>query len=361
MTESTTIKALPWSKGKVENALLSVRNVHIEYWAERGQVKATRGVDFDIFPGESLSLIGESGCGKTTLGLGLIRLLVKTADITQGQVIYRQAGMAQDILTLGAEEMRQFRWQDCAMVFQAAQSAFNPVLRIRDQMYETVKAHRATTRAEVDQVGSELLTRVQLDPERVLRCYPHELSGGMRQRTLIAMALLLNPPLIILDEPTTALDILTQRTIIDLLRALQNDMHFAMMFISHDLSLAAELADHVATMYAGRIVEYGTVNQIFYEPRHPYTLGLIKAVPTVTGGFEDLTSIAGTPPDLIDLPPGCKFHIRCPFATERCKEEEPDLVHIGPEHAVACFHWQEVERQADRSWDNIQTARGENV
>ena len=244
------------------------------------------------------------------------------------------------------------------MVFQSALSAFNPVLRIREQMYETVKAHRATTRVEVYQIAQPLLARVQLEPERVLRSYPHELSGGMRQRVLIAMSLLLNPPIVILDEPTTALDILTQRTIIDLLRALQEELQFAMMFISHDLSLAAELADHVATMYAGRIVEYGTVNQVFYEPKHPYTLGLIKAVPTVTGGFEDLISIAGTPPDLIDLPTGCKFHIRCPFATERCEEEEPDLIHIGPEHAAACFYWREVEQQADVAWDQIQTVGG---
>lgn len=352
--ETTSVRQLPWSKGKAQDALISVRDLHIEYWAERGQVKAVRGVDFDIFPGESLSLIGESGSGKTTLGLGMIRLLVKTADITRGQVIYRRNSIEQDILKLEPNELRYFRWQECAMVFQAAQSAFNPVLRIRDQMYETVKAHRPTTRAEVNALASELLERVQLEPNRVLRSYPHELSGGMRQRVLIAMALLLNPPLIILDEPTTALDILTQRTIIDLLRALQNDLNFAMMFISHDLSLAAELANHVATMYAGRIVEYGTVNQIFYEPRHPYTLGLIRAVPTVTGEFEDLSSIAGTPPDLIDLPTGCKFHLRCPFATARCRQEEPDLIHIGPEHAAACFHWQEVERQADRPWEEIE-------
>jgi peptide/nickel transport system ATP-binding protein len=342
----------------VEEALLSVRNMHIEYQAERGQVKAVRGVDFDIVPGENLSLIGESGSGKTTLGLGLIRLLVKTATIRQGQIVYRRDGVERDVLAMDEDEVRAFRWQECAMVFQSALSAFNPVLRIRDQMHETVKAHRPTTRSEVDNIARSLLTRVQLEPDRVLRSYPHELSGGMRQRVLIAMSLLLNPPIVILDEPTTALDILTQRTIIDLLRALQNDMQFAMMFISHDLSLAAELADHVATMYAGRIVEYGTVNQIFYEPRHPYTLGLIKAVPTVTGGFEDLTSIAGTPPDLIDLPTGCKFHIRCPFSTEKCAREEPDLIHIGPEHAAACYYWEEVERQSDVPWDDIKPARG---
>lgn len=357
MEQEQTVRKLPWSKRGVEEAILSVRDMAIEYKAERGMVKAVRGVDLDIFPGESLSLIGESGSGKTTLGLGLIRLLVKTARITQGQVIYRRNSFAQDVLALDDKEMRHFRWQECAMVFQSALSAFNPVLRIRDQVYDTVRAHRPTTRAEVTRIASELLRRVQLEPERVLRSYPHELSGGMRQRVLIAMSLLLNPPVIILDEPTTALDILTQRTIIDLLRALQSDLGFSMMFISHDLSLAAELADHVATMYAGCIVEYGTVNQIFYEPKHPYTLGLIKAVPTVTGEFEDLSSISGSPPDLIDLPSGCKFHIRCPFMTDRCREEEPDLVHVGPEHAAACFYWQEVEKKADMTWDQLEAAR----
>lgn len=356
--ENQTAQKLPWIRQNVEDAVLSVRDVAIEYKAERGMVKAVRGVDFDIFPGESLSLIGESGSGKTTLGLGLIRLLVKTARITRGQIIYRQDGVGHDVLSWDEKEMRQFRWQGCAMVFQSALSAFNPVLRIRDQMYDTVRAHRPTSFAETMKLASELLLRVHLEPDRVLRSYPHELSGGMRQRVLIAMSLLLNPPLIILDEPTTALDILTQRTIIDLLRALQNDLHFAMMFISHDLSLAAELADHVATMYAGRIVEYGTVKQIFYEPRHPYTLGLIKAVPTVTGAFQDLSSISGSPPDLIDLPSGCKFHLRCPFMTERCRHEEPELTHIGPEHAAACFYWQEVEQKADQSWDQLEKARG---
>ena len=357
--DGMSVEQLPWSFGDVNDALLSVRDLYIEYKAERGQVKAVRGVSFDIFPGESLSLIGESGSGKTTLGLGLIRLLVKTATIKQGHIVYRRNGTARDVLTMDHEELRHFRWQDCAMVFQSALSAFNPVLRIRDQMYETVKAHRPATRSEVNELAAQLLERVHLEPERVLRSYPHELSGGMRQRVLIAMALLLNPPIVILDEPTTALDILTQRTIIDLLRELQQELKFAMMFISHDLSLAAELADHVATMYAGKVVEYGTVNQIFYEPKHPYTIGLIRAVPTVTGELEDLSSIAGSPPDLIDLPPGCKFHPRCPFATERCKEEEPELVHIDTEHAAACFYWQEIAAMGDKAKERFDAALGE--
>jgi len=188
----------------------------------------------------------------------------------------------------------------------------------------------------------DLLRFVQLDPDRVINAYPHELSGGMRQRTLLAMSLLLDPQILILDEPTTALDILTQRTIIDLLRQLKEQQRFTMIFISHDLAIAAELADRVATMYAGRVVELGSVADIFYRPAHPYTLGLIRAVPTVTGGFEELSSIPGSPPDLIKLPSGCKFHPRCPFATERCREEEPELETVGENHQAACWHWEQV-------------------
>jgi peptide/nickel transport system ATP-binding protein len=190
---------------------------------------------------------------------------------------------------------------------------------------------------------------VQLDPARVIRAYPHELSGGMRQRTLLAMSLLLDPQILILDEPTTALDILTQRTIISLLRRLKDEQHFTMIFISHDLAIAAELANRVATMYAGRVVELGKTEDIFYRPRHPYTLGLIRAVPTVTGGFEELASIPGSPPDLIQLPSGCKFHPRCPIATDKCKHEEPTLEPVGDAHYAECWHWREVEKELERT------------
>jgi peptide/nickel transport system ATP-binding protein len=237
------------------------------------------------------------------------------------------------------------------MVFQSALNAFNPVLRIWDQMHDTVRAHNRVPRAEVRRRALKLLRYVQLEPERVIDAYPHELSGGMRQRVLLAMSLLLDPQIIILDEPTTAVDILTQRTILDLLKRLKADLGFSMMFISHDLSIAAELADRVATMYAGAIVELGPVYDIFYRPAHPYTLGLIRAVPTVTGEFEDLISIPGSPPDLIDLPPGCKFHIRCPYVTDRCREEEPTLEPYGPDHAVACFHADQARRDADAMWE----------
>lgn len=326
---------------------LSVSDLWVEYEVRRGRVKAVRGVSLDLRAEESLALIGESGCGKTTLGLALIRLLVKAASITQGQITYRRDGQELDVLKLNNRELRRFRWRECAMVFQSALNALNPVLRIRDQIYDTARAHGVTSREETYRRSLELLEYVQLDPKRVINAYPHELSGGMRQRVLLAISLLLSPQVLILDEPTTALDILTQRTIIDLLIRLKQDLGFSMIFISHDLATAAELADRVATMYAGSIVELGSVRDIFYHPTHPYTLGLIHAVPTVTGDFQDLVSIPGAPPDLIDPPDGCKFHPRCPYATERCRVEEPRLVPVlDGGHMVACFHSDRVQREA---------------
>lgn len=328
---------------------LSLQNVHINYRTRKGNVQAVRGVTLDLLAGESLALIGESGSGKTTLGLGIVRLLVETAEVKPGQIIYRRDGREVDVLKLKDSALRAFRWKDCAMVFQSALNAFNPVLRVWDQVWDTAKAHGWRDRQAVRKRFLEILQFVQLDPERVINAYPHELSGGMRQRTLIAISLLLDPQILILDEPTTALDILTQRSIIDLLRQLKEDLHFTMVFISHDLAIAAELADRVATMYAGRVVELGPTQDIFYRPRHPYSLGLIRAVPTVTGGFEALFSIPGSPPDLVNLPSGCKFHPRCPFATSRCQEEEPELQTVGPDHEAACWHWQDVEAEISQN------------
>jgi peptide/nickel transport system ATP-binding protein len=328
---------------------LSLHDVHINYSTRKGNVQAVRGVTLDLHPGESLALIGESGSGKTTLGLAIIRLLADTATVHPGQILYRRDGREVDVLQLEARELREFRWRDCAMVFQSALNAFNPVLRIWDQVWDTVQAHNWNDKAAVRQRFLDLLKFVQLDPKRVIRAYPHELSGGMRQRTLLAMSLLLDPQVLILDEPTTALDILTQRTIIGLLRRLKEEQHFTMIFISHDLAIAAELADRVATMYAGCVVELGKTEDLFYHPRHPYTLGLLRAVPTVVGDFEELTSIPGSPPDLIQLPTGCTFHPRCPFATDKCSQQEPTLELVGEDHFAACWHWDKVAEEIERS------------
>jgi peptide/nickel transport system ATP-binding protein len=327
--------------------VLSVRNLEVEYQARRGRIKAVNQVSFDLRRGESITLVGESGCGKTTLGLSLVRLLPKQATIRDGQILYRRGETEIDVIDLAPEKLRQFRWGECAMVFQGAQNAFNPVLRVWDQIWDTIKAHGGMEKATARKRALDLLAMVQLEPRRVIDAFPHELSGGMRQRVLIAMSLLLNPQVLILDEPTTALDVLTQRTVIEVLRRLKQELGFAMIFITHDLAVAAELADRVATMYAGRIIEIGPVEDIFYHASHPYSLGLIRAVPTVTGAFTELTSIEGSPPDLINPPAGCKFHPRCTYATQRSREEEPTLDRIGTNHYVACHNWQVVRADAE--------------
>jgi peptide/nickel transport system ATP-binding protein len=235
--------------------VLSVRDLSIEYRTRRGPVQAVRDVTFDLEQGETLAIIGESGSGKTTLAVGLIRLSPRSARVTSGEIRYDDGKRAFDVLSLDTERLRRFRWADCAMVFQAALSAFNPVITIWEQFLDTGRAHGMGDKHKVNDRTRELLDLVHLDPTRVLSAYPHELSGGMRQRVLIAMALLLDPRIVILDEPTTALDILTQRAIIDLLRELRGRLGFATVFISHDLSIAAELADRMLTMYAGRVVE----------------------------------------------------------------------------------------------------------
>ncbi len=325
--------------------ILSIRDLAIEYRTGKGPVRAAREVTFDLHAGEALALIGESGSGKSTLGLGIMRLLPQTARIPTGSIEYRaRDGRAIDVLALRKEALRRFRWEECAMVFQSALNAMNPVLRVWDQMFDTVRAHRpGAKQAEVRERAAELLRLVQLDPERVLPAYPHELSGGMRQRVAIAVSLLLDPQLLILDEPTTALDILTQRTIMDVLLDLRTRLGFAMIFISHDLAIATELADRVATMYAGRVVETGAVRELFYRPKHPYTVGLLGAVPPIGGGLVALKSIPGSPPSLLDPPVGCRFHPRCSYATEECTAADPPLIPVGAGHSAACIHTAQVE------------------
>ena len=326
------------------SVVLSVRDLSVEYRAARGSVRAVRGASFDLRKGESLALIGESGSGKTTLGLALVRLLPRAARITSGTITYAEEGKPLDVLAMDERHLRRFRWESCAMVFQGAQNSFNPVLTIGSQFRDTFQAHRSSRGAGLDERSASLLKMVQLEPERVLRSYPHELSGGMRQRVLIAMSLLLQPQVLILDEPTTALDILTQRAIIDLLRELQAQLGFATIFVSHDLSLAAELANDVATMYAGRIVEHGAVDDIFYQPAHPYTAALLDAVPKVLGDDEQLSAIPGSPPDLRNLPSGCPFHPRCAYAIDRCREEDIPLERVSPTQEAACIRWRELRR-----------------
>lgn len=280
--------------------VLQVRDLVVEYDGTHGAAGSNRAVDgvsFDLNPGDSIALIGESGCGKTTLALALLRLLPKMGSVKSGSVHYRRRdGSLTDILALREKEMRAFRWAEAAIVFQGAMNSFNPVLKIQDQMTDTVRAHEGHGgNREIRRRSEHVLREVDLEPDRVLNAYPHELSGGMRQRVLIALALILEPQILILDEPTTALDILTQRRIIDLIHDLHERYDFAMIFVSHDLAVAAELASRVATMYRGEMVELGDVRDIFYRPEHSYTKHLIDSVPTVTSGFG-----LSSPPDRFD-------------------------------------------------------------
>ncbi|MEQ4208745.1 ABC transporter ATP-binding protein [Actinopolymorpha sp. B17G11] len=297
--ESPTVTGSASGVAATGEPILSVRDLSVEYKTGQGvddpAQRAVNSVSFDLYPGESIALIGESGCGKTTLGLAILRLLPRLGSIPSGSVTYRRRdGSVVDLLSLNHEQLRQFRWSECAMVFQGAMNSFNPVLRVWDQIYDTIRAHDTSmSRHDAHDRGVEVLKEVDLEPDRVLRSYPHELSGGMRQRVLIAMSMLLRPQMLILDEPTTALDILTQRAIVDLIHDLHDKLDFAMIFVSHDLAVAAELATRVATMYDGEIVEMGDVRDIFYRPQHPYTTSLINAVPTVADGSTVVESPVG--------------------------------------------------------------------
>lgn len=326
-------------------AVLSVRDLSVEYRSARGRVRAAHHVSFEVAPREAVALIGESGSGKSTVALALMRLLPPNAEVTGGDIEFRgRDGEATDILALSERQLERFRWSGCALVPQGAISALNPVMRISEHFEDTAAAHGYLRGAALVERAAELLRGVRLEPKRVWRAYPHELSGGMRQRVLIALALLLEPRLLILDEPTTALDILTQRAILDVLHELRSSSDFSLVFISHDLAVATELCDRIVTMYAGRAVEVGPTAALMREPRHPYTIALLRAVPTLDGSDADIAAIPGSPPDLVNLPPGCPFAPRCPLATDLCRVEDPPLFDIGPAHGAACHHWTEARK-----------------
>ncbi len=327
-----------------KDIVLSVRDFSVSYTAERGKVRAVSKVNFDLHAGETLALIGESGCGKSTLTLGLLGLLPSSGAVDSGTLTYtRRDGRQVDMLALNRHQHRQFLWSECSMVFQGALNALNPVLKISQMVYDTARAH-GMGRKEARDSALSLFKKVRLDALRVFDAYPHELSGGMRQRVLLALALLLRPQVVIMDEPTTAVDILTQRSILEVLKQLRAELNFSVIFISHDLAVAAEIADTLATMYAGEIVEIGPVKDVFYKPRHAYTLSLLDAAPRLSADAEELQSIPGSPPDLIAPPTGCKFHPRCRFATDLCADTPPPVEAQAdtPTHRVRCYHADQV-------------------
>ncbi len=317
--------------------VLKVTNLKMYYYMEDGQsIKAVDGVSFTVFKGRTLGIVGESGCGKSSLAMTLIRILPANAKIVEGSIeILTDRGFI-DIVKLPKNELRsKIRWKYISVIPQGAMNALNPFIKIGDQIVEAILLHENVTRKEAEERAKNLLKYVNIDPSR-FDAYPHELSGGQRQRVMIAMALATYPKVIIADEPTTALDVITQAQVIKLLRDFQRKFNFGMIFITHDLSLIAQIADYVAIMYAGKIVEYGPLDKIFYEPLHPYTKALLEAIPRLHGEKKRLKGISGLPPDLRNPPPGCRFHPRCPYADNVCKKEEPTLRHVGEGRLVAC-------------------------
>jgi len=299
----------------------------------RGIVKAVDNVSFSLEKETVLGIAGESGSGKSTLAWSIMGLPPPPGRIIGGRIYIDGI----DVLSLKEEERRRkILWQKVSMVFQGAINAFNPVYTIGYQIAEPLMLHRGYSKKEALQKAAELVKSVGLNPD-VIHRYPHELSGGMKQRAVIAMALALDPPLLIADEPTTALDVVVQAQILNLLKKLKFERKLSVILITHDLSVIAELADYVAVMYAGRIVEYGPIEEVYNNPRHPYTQLLLSSIPRLRGTIDKLRFIPGEPPDLINPPKGCKFHPRCPFVFDECRVSEPDLITVSENHLARCW------------------------
>ena len=311
--------------------LLSVRDLRVQYMTARAPVRAVDGVSFDIAPGEVLGLAGESGSGKSTVAQALLRILNPPAVIAGGTIDFQ----GRDILAMSDRELEQFRWQDLSMVFQSAMNALNPVMTVEDQIIDTILSHRAMNETRARKRARELFEIVGIDPSR-LHSYPHELSGGMRQRAVIAIALALQPPMMIMDEPTTALDVVVQKEIMQQIEDLKNEMGFSILFITHDLSLLVEVSDRIAIMYAGQIVELAPARELYERPLHPYTQGLLNSFPALTGPKERVTGIPGSPPDMAAPPSGCRFHPRCSKVRGFHARLVPPLTEVEPGHFVAC-------------------------
>jgi peptide/nickel transport system ATP-binding protein len=315
-------------------ALLEVKDLKMYFATRAGEVHAVDDVSFDLEKGRVLGIAGESGSGKTSIALTLLKILPSNASIHGGSVTL---GGAELMSMSDAVIRREVRWKRISMVSQAAMNALNPVFRVGDQIKEGILAHSEMTDEAAEESAKKLLEKVGISRDRY-SAYPHELSGGMRQRVVIASALSLSPDVVIADEPTTALDVIVQAQILLLLKNLQKDLRMAMILITHDLSLVAEMCDDVVILYGGEVVEQGPASKIFHNPKHPYTIGLMKAVPNLEGKKQKLLSIAGSPPDLIHPPEACRFAPRCAYATAKCTSEEPRLEEIEPGHLSRCWY-----------------------
>jgi peptide/nickel transport system ATP-binding protein len=311
--------------------ILEVKDLCVDYLTDRGPVRAVDRVSLELAKGEFLGIVGESGCGKSTLLYAIARLLTPPAEIASGEVWFE----GQDMVAIEEAELRHFRWRQYSVVMQSAMNALNPVMTIGEQLRDAFQAHESWSHREIASRSQQLLHLVGIDPVH-LRSYPHQLSGGMRQRAMIAMALAFTPDLVIMDEPTSALDVVAQRSLMVKIKQLQREFAFAAIFVTHDMSLVSNFSDRIAVMYAGQIVEVGATREVFADPKHPYTVGLMRSFPSITGPLQPLSGIPGSPPDLRRPPSGCRFHPRCPRVMERCRTEEPGFYERANDQ-VRCF------------------------
>lgn len=313
--------------------LLNIEDLSIYYITEAGETKAVNNLNLKLGKGETLGFVGETGAGKTTTALGIMRLVPNPpGKIVSGKISFD----GEDILSKTEKEMQEIRGNKISMIFQDPMTSLNPVMTVGEQIGEVLALHQNLKKEELKEKTAQMLETVGIKRERV-NDYPHQFSGGMKQRVVIAMALACNPMLIIADEPTTALDVTIQAQVLELMIELQNKYNTSMIMITHDLGIVAEICDHVAIMYAGSVIEYGTVEKLYTDPKHPYTKGLFASIPTLDADEESLHVIKGAPPNPVDLPTGCKFHPRCEFATERCKCEVPKMIDLDDSHCVSCF------------------------
>jgi oligopeptide transport system ATP-binding protein len=338
--KNTMTDALPAEGGLGNDPLLAVDDLHVEFVTRGGLVKAVNGVSYTLHAGETLAVLGESGSGKSVTAQAIMGILdMPPARIPKGEIRFRGT----DLLRLSEEARTQVRGRRIAMIFQDALSALNPVFTVGWQIGEMFRVHRGMSKKDAEKKAVELMDRVRIPAARQrVHDYPHQFSGGMRQRIMIAMAIALDPEVLIADEPTTALDVTVQAQIMELLAELQRESDMGLILITHDLGVVADVADKIAVMYAGRIVENALVHDIYRAPAHPYAKGLLESIPRVDQKGQELYAIKGLPPNLLAMPPGCAFHPRCPYRQDDCVTEVPPLYEVGPTRTSACHYWREV-------------------
>ena len=324
--------------------IIKVNDLSLQFPLRYGTVQALRNVSIEIPRGKVTALVGESGSGKTTLATALMKLVSFPGEITSGEIFFED----REVLKMTPDQLHHYRWEDIAMVFQAAQSALNPVMKVRDAVIETYLAHKPRTPKDtIIKTMSRLLEFVRLEPERVLNSYPHELSGGMKQRVMIAFSVLLNPKFLILDEPTTALDVITQDYIFEILAQIREEMKLTMLLLTHDISVVAKVSDRIAVMYAGKIVEEGDIVKVFQNRSHPYTAQLIGSVPSIAEDTPSQIEATSAPLDLFNLPKGCAFIERCPYAKPMCREVDPQPCMLSEDHKVFCHKYNNPRYQEE--------------